>query len=74
MSRVLHFVFTLGRGQSSACLEMDIEAWLAASYTETDETVVSLPDVVKAVPVPVPASVPGAGHLHFGGFVSTLLK
>ena len=49
VSRVLHFVFTLGRGQSSACLEMDIEAWLAASYTETDETVVSLPDVVKEV-------------------------
>ena len=50
MSRVLHFcVWTLGLGQSSACLKMDFEAWLGEYYTDSDGSEVALPDVVKVV-------------------------
>jgi hypothetical protein len=50
VSRVLHICcVTLGLGQSSACCEMDIAAWLGEYYTDSDGSEVSLPDKVKEV-------------------------
>ena len=40
---------TLGLGQSSACLKMDIEAWLGEYFKDSDGSEVVLPDVVKVV-------------------------
>ena len=50
MSLVLHFcVWTLGLGQSSACLQMDVEKWLGDYYTDSDGSEVALPDEVKVI-------------------------
>jgi hypothetical protein len=50
VSRVLHFgVWTLGLGQSSACLQMDVEKWLGDYYTDSDGSEVALPDAVKVI-------------------------
>ena len=50
MSRVLHFrVGTLGLGQSSACLKMDVESWLGEYFKDSDGSEVVLPDAVKTV-------------------------
>ena len=50
VSLVLHFcVWTLGLGQSSACLKMDVEAWLGEYFKDSDGSEVVLPDDVKVV-------------------------
>ena len=50
VSLVLHFcVGTLGLGQSSACLQMDVEKWLGDYYTDSDGSEVALPDAVKVI-------------------------
>ena len=50
MSRVLHIrVGTLGLGQSSACLNMDVDSWLGEYFTDSDGSEVVLPDAVRTV-------------------------
>ena len=40
---------TLGLGQSSACLQMDVEKWLGDYFTDSDGSEVALPDEVKVI-------------------------
>ena len=50
MSRLLHIcVWTLGLGQSSACLKMDVAVWLGEYFKNSDGSEVTLPDAVKTV-------------------------